>query len=408
MGQRQREPSRGLLERVKTVADAKSVLPVRDRSYLNIWGVYCRVNHLPGGGHLYQAGGKFITKVRFVVETNGSIVVRKYKPGDWESALEATYNHARLWRTRAEAMQEFADLLPNGQTIEGRVLFVEKLVSERPDWTWPFLGLVYSIAGRFKDAEKVYIGGIKMWPDTSTPHDYLAEFYLCALANAGLLSPPDNFSHPEWAKMSLHNLGYTIEEVIRLAEKHVKEALRLAPPKNTASRRPLQKKLSILRRLPEALSTLGTDELELRQTQQMLENNPDEAVYRIEQIVSRNPDSAPSWEGLGLGYMKTGRARDAERALLKAISLSPRDPGPHLNMSTLYKVAIGASKGVTAPPGYGDIFGDITLEALGCSYEYARKMVKEHANEVLKLTGDKEYRRTAKNSLEEIKMLDNI
>ena len=253
-----------------------------------------------------------------------------------------------------------------------------------------------------------------MWPDTSTPHDYLAEFYLCALANAGLLSLPDDFSHPEWAKLSFNDLGYTFEELTRLAEEHAEEALRLTPPKNTASRRPLQKKLSILRHLPERLSTLGADELELAQVRQMLENNPDEAVHRIEQIVSRNPDSAPGWQGLGLGYMKTGRARDAERALLKAISLSPNDPGPHLGLPTLYKVAMGASKGVTAPPGvvalpgYGDIFGDITLEALGCNYEYARKMVAEHANEVLKLTGDKEFRRAARNSLEEIRMLDNI
>jgi tetratricopeptide (TPR) repeat protein len=414
MASKESQPSRELLERVIAVADAKSVLPIRDRLYLNIWGVYCRVNHLPGGGHLYQAGGKFIAKMRFIVETNGSIVVRKYRPGDWESALEATYNHARLWRTSAEAMQEFADLLPNGQTIEDRVLFVEKLVNERPDWAWPFLGLVYSIAGRFKDAEKVYIGGVKMWPDTSSPHDYLAEFYLCALVNAGLLSLPDDFSHPEWAKLSFNDLGYTFEELTRLAEKHAAEALRLAPPKNTVSRRTLQKKLSVLRHLPEALSTLGTDELELRQTQQMLENNPDEAVHRIEQIVSRNPDSVPGWQGLGLGYMKTGRAKDAERALLKAISLAPSDPYPRLGLSTLYKVAMGASKGVTAPsnvtapPGYGDIFGDITLEALGCSYEYARKMVEEHANKVLKLTGDKEFRRAARNSLEEIRMLDNM
>ena|GEM_PF-5376872 len=420
MGQKQREPSRELLEKVMAVADAKSVVPTGARLYLNDWGVYCRMNRLPGGGRLYQAGGKFIAKLRFIVETNGSIVVRKYRPGGWECALEATYNYARLSRTYLEAKlklleaeQEFSNL-PNGQCIENRVLLVEKLVNERPDWTWPFLGTVYSEAGRFKDAEMVYIKGIEMWPNTSSPHDYLAEFYLYALANAGLLSPPDDFSHPEWAKVSLNDIGYTFVQVIRLAEKHVAEALRLAPPKDSALRGSLREKLSVLRRLPEALSTLGTDELELRQTQQMLENNPDEAVHRIEQIVSRNPDSAPGWEGLGLGYMKTGRARDAERALLKAISLSPRDPGPHLNMSTLYKVVMGALRGVTAPPGvvtppgYGDIFGDITLEALGCSYEYARKMAEEHAHEVLKLTGDKEFRRAARNSLEEIRMLDNI
>lgn len=401
MGRRQSEPPRDLLEKVMAVADAKAVLPAETRPYLNKWGVYCHVNHLPGGGRLYQAGGKFVTKLRFIVETNGSVVVRKHKPGDWESALEATHNHAKLWRSQAEAEQELAGLLAD-ESIENRVALLERRVSERPDWVWPFLGDVYSAEGRFKDAERVYIGGLEMWPNTFSPHYYLGMFYLNALANTGMLKLPAYLVSRIWAKMPLNDIGYTFEQVCHLAEKHVAEALRLAPPKKSAERRLLEETLSELRH-PGRLSFLGTGELELVQARQMLENNPDEAVSRLEQIVSRNPDSAPGWDTLAIGYMQTGRARDAERALLKAISLATNNPSPHLGLSTLYKAAMGTSRGATPPPGYGDI----TLEALGCSYEYARKMAEEHANEVLKLTGDKRLRMAARKSLEEIRMLDN-
>ena len=54
---KQLQPSRELLEKVMAVADAKAVLPTEARPYLDKWGLYCRVDHLPSGVRLYQTGG---------------------------------------------------------------------------------------------------------------------------------------------------------------------------------------------------------------------------------------------------------------------------------------------------------------------------------------------------------------
>jgi len=58
------KPTKELLEKVIFIADVRSQLPISERAHLNDWGVYCRVNRLPGGSLLYQAGGKFITRLR--------------------------------------------------------------------------------------------------------------------------------------------------------------------------------------------------------------------------------------------------------------------------------------------------------------------------------------------------------
>jgi len=54
---KQLQPSRELLEKAMAVADAKAVLPTEARPYLDKWGLYCRVDHLPSGARLYQTGG---------------------------------------------------------------------------------------------------------------------------------------------------------------------------------------------------------------------------------------------------------------------------------------------------------------------------------------------------------------
>ena len=296
------------------VADAKAVLPTEARPYLGKWGLYCRVSHLPSGARLYQTGGKFITRLQFIVEINGSVVVRKHKPrGDWEDALEATHIHAKLWRSQAEAEQELAELL-GGQSIENRIVLLEKRVNERPDLAYPFLGDAYSAAGRFKDAEAMYLRGVEVWPNTFSPHYYLGMFYLNALANTGLLTLPAYLTSGIWAKMSLDGIGYTFEQVRRFAEKHVGEALRLAPSKKSAERRILKGTLSNLRRT-DRLPWLGTEELELVHANQMLDNDPADAISQLERMVTRKPESAPIWDMLGMGYLKVGRAKDAEKAV---------------------------------------------------------------------------------------------
>ena len=102
-GRRKLEPTKDLLDKVIFIADVKAQLPITERGILNDWGVYCRVNRLPDGALFYQAGGKFIAQLRFAVEKDGSIKVRKYKPGDWERKLTPTYDDARF---RAENLQK--------------------------------------------------------------------------------------------------------------------------------------------------------------------------------------------------------------------------------------------------------------------------------------------------------------
>ena len=160
-----------------------------------------------------------------------------------------------------------------------------------------------------------------------------------------------------------------------------------------------------------------------------LEKNPEEATETLEQAVDKYPDFAPAWGHLGMAYMQTARAKDAERALLRAVTLEPRTPGWHLALSTLYKIAVGNAKGlmerverirrlaevgVMVPqellmaPALREYVAKITLDALGCSYEYARVMAEGHAKEVFKLSEDRDFIQSAMDNLEDIKRADEI
>ena len=158
-----------------------------------------------------------------------------------------------------------------------------------------------------------------------------------------------------------------------------------------------------------------------------LEEYPEQARKTLEQVVNRYPDFAPGWGHLSMAYMQTGRAKDAEMAIMKAISLDPKSPGWHLFLSTLYKLAVGNAKGLMesverirrlaganvkvprellmAPPEY---VSAITLDALGCSYEHARQMAGKCAKEVLRLTEEKEFIQSAMDNLEDLKKAEEI
>ena len=89
------QPSKELLDKVMLTANTKKQLPISERRRLNVDGVYCQVNHLPSGGLFYQAGGKFFSKLRFELEEDGHIIVRKYQPGSWESKIDVSYRIAK-------------------------------------------------------------------------------------------------------------------------------------------------------------------------------------------------------------------------------------------------------------------------------------------------------------------------
>ena len=158
-----------------------------------------------------------------------------------------------------------------------------------------------------------------------------------------------------------------------------------------------------------------------------VENHPEQVSRTMERAVNRYPDFAAGWGHLGLAYMQSSRAKDAERALLKAASLEPQSAGWYLALSTLYKLAVANAKGLmerverikmlaeagaelspeclTVPPGY---VSKITLDALDCSYEYARRMAEKYAKDVLNLTKEGEFTRSAVSNLLDIQMADGI
>jgi tetratricopeptide (TPR) repeat protein len=158
-----------------------------------------------------------------------------------------------------------------------------------------------------------------------------------------------------------------------------------------------------------------------------VENHPEQVSKAMERAVNKYPDFAAGWGHLGLAYMQSGKAKDAERALLKAASLEPQSAGWHLALSTLYKLAVANASGLMARverikrltesgvelfPGCSTVLPDyvtkITLEALNCNYEYARRMAERYAKDVLNLTKEGEFTRSAVNNLLDIQMAEGI
>ena len=128
-GKRRLEPAKELLDKVIFIADVKAGLPFAERGSLNVGGVYCRVNHLPHGALFYQAGGKFIARLRFTVEEDGSITVHKYEPGDWESKVDLAYRVSRRLRETFAIARETA----NCATLVGVVECLERMKGRYTD-----------------------------------------------------------------------------------------------------------------------------------------------------------------------------------------------------------------------------------------------------------------------------------
>ena len=158
-----------------------------------------------------------------------------------------------------------------------------------------------------------------------------------------------------------------------------------------------------------------------------VESHPEQVSKAMEQAVNKYPDFAAGWGHLGLAFMQSGRAKDAERALLKAADLEPQSAGWYLALSTLYKLAVANAKGlveraerirILAEAGaelspecstiLPDYVAKITLEAIGCDYEYARRMAERYAKDVLNLTKEKEFTSSAVSNLLDIQMADGI
>ncbi len=224
------EPSRELLGKVMTVADTKIELPLQERDFLNRWGVFCNRKHRLFGTLLYVAGGQFDIKLDFIRKRDGSIQVNKYIPGDWEFALEHTYNYAKyIVESQIDEREkaEFMQLSTKAKNQEETIHLLEQRASHNPAWLF-YLMAACTAAGRFKDAEQALIKFVERWP-IFYAYINLGTFYLQALANEKGINLSAQIADKEWADLSLHDLGYNYDNALGLAKHELQEALRLAP-----------------------------------------------------------------------------------------------------------------------------------------------------------------------------------
>lgn len=384
------EPAKELLDKVIFTAETKTKLPLDLRGLLNAWGVYCRVNRLPDGALFYQAGGKFIAQLRFAVEKDGSIKVRKYKPGDWERKLILTYDDARFRAENLQKGKEMEELLAGVKDAEEKIRRFEQRASEVPNqanyWsTILMLEGLYREVGRFKDAEKAAISAVEAWPNHPLPHFDLYFIYYIAVLNTKRVKVGEanaQFIRTHGARateLTPEALGYTYKQTYALAERYIEKTLELTQPKY---KKIMQKKLSELKAIDMA-----------------------PGFQEFEEAVNKNPDSATGWSELSYRYMEAGKFKDAEKAANTAVSLSPGIAELHFALSTIYYGALCNSKSITSAK---QLPKELTVEVLECNDEYARQMVETHAVETIRLSRDKELTKAAEYQLANLRLMNEM
>jgi len=413
------EPTKDLLDKVIFIAETKTQLPLDARGVLNAWGVYCRVNRLPDGALFYQAGGKFVARLRFVVEVDSSITVRKYQPGDWENNLVPTYDNARFTSENLQKGKEMDELLAGARDTEEKIRRFEQRASEVPNQAnyWSTISMLvglYRDVGRFRDAEKAAISAVEAWPNQPLPHFALSYIYFVALLNAKRVkveAANEQFIKEHGAPaagLTLETLGYTYEQAYALAGRHLEKVLELVSPRDKGTRAMVQRKLSDLKAIDSA-----------------------PGLEEFVEAVNENPDSANAWSVLSWKYMEAGKFKASEKAASTAMSLAPDNAQFHFNLSTLYYGALCNSKGTMTAEEFTRLLGtdlaerlrhkelslfasegqppnELTLEALGCNYEYAHQMVETHATETIRLSKDKELTKAAKEHLATLRLMNQM
>lgn|GEM_PF-3106443 len=85
-------PSMELIGMVRTLADARASMPPKQRGTIRKeYGVNVDVTDFLGTLNYTAGGGKLMPDLRFMVEED-RILLRGYKPGDWEAALKRAYD----------------------------------------------------------------------------------------------------------------------------------------------------------------------------------------------------------------------------------------------------------------------------------------------------------------------------
>ena len=224
------QPAEELVERIRFIADTKKNLPFSYRGLLNINGVYYQVRSSLGGRLFYMAGGKFIPKLTFTVEPDGSVTVKKYKPGEWETAVNPAYEMA--WKLFEETIPPEEELVRRAKEEEQekrrqKVSYYEKRTRDKPrDFiAWSQLARLYMEDGRYKDMENALK---KVLEVEIEPLDckHLGMSYLAALSNSirGKRIPILGNTP---SSITADSLGYTSEEVRTLARENLRKACEL-------------------------------------------------------------------------------------------------------------------------------------------------------------------------------------
>jgi hypothetical protein len=385
------------------VAKAKAQLPLVVRSGLNAHGVYCRLNRLPDGVMLYQAGGKLITRLRFTVEKDGSSRAQKYQPGDWERNLDFTYDKARFLTESAKVSRE---------TEEKRIAVEEKLESMKK---------VLSVVSYLELMDEPGITRLELRKTREYLHKVGISISSTDMDDEGTYVT----TVVKEGTACLEYIGYEgkrRQTVLRYDSDDWEREIALAYQVYAE-----ELKDTVGTQLPDevglnAKATQVTVELKIGGT---------EAIERLEGLLNKNPNRAYAWAILYELYMILQKFKDAQKAATAAVELNPQEALYHFNLSTLYYVALTKSKvsqdsvdrfrlatlDLKIPPElrptreqeeWENQVRRLTLETLGCSYDYAHRMAVHHCSEALRLSRDREEIRVASSQLASLRRLDQM
>lgn len=161
-------PPEQLLDKIEEIATIKQTLSLRDRSLTSGNGLYVQSGRLPDGAIQYMAGGKFIAKLIFVRNLDGSKDIKKYQPGDWETKvniilqlcreLEWMYESVSNWTPEKTAAYE-AEEAVNAELVN-RVFVAQQQHQEEIDRQWQLRGVP-----RWMELGKIFLEELKReWP----------------------------------------------------------------------------------------------------------------------------------------------------------------------------------------------------------------------------------------------------
>ncbi len=98
-----------LLDKIEEIGTIKRKLSFRDRADTSGYGLYVQSGRLPGGAIQYMAGGRFLKKMVFVREADGTRTIKKYQPGDWELKVKYTLSLCRALERASKGQTEWTE-----------------------------------------------------------------------------------------------------------------------------------------------------------------------------------------------------------------------------------------------------------------------------------------------------------